>query len=584
MKYLKLFFIAALSMFTICSCTDSNIVPEEPVTPVTPDEPDEPEVPDTTANYLVMYFGVGGGNLDPYIVPRLFRALDEGSSEKVKMTFQVKLSYYYQNFCHGFQGVRRFTADDNAHYVGKVEELLKDGMVPDKPYEIGNNKLETIFTDLKTDSIGDLDYDMVTPECLADFIKWSKEKYPNTKRTILILNNHGRGWDITDDGIKDYGKAGTRGILYDNNNKTHMSLNDVVNGIKQGGNVDVMFLDACLMNMYENLYGYASCCKYLVSGVEPLPALAGDFRTLLKMLKEASGTNETDIVETMKKYVDHHLSKEWWGQWPDMDCDLSCINLTKLDQITTVMKKTVDTLVEKFCSSESINPTATELLFGDTFAPYIRMALVNCELAESDEYFSFFKSGIPTKVLRAMMADRVTTGDGVNLRLAAEWLRVPSTDGAKEIAENYPDEWLQAQIVVAKHCYVSYVFTDLLRNIDKELDAVGAQNNPFKQLRKEMLDALKSIAYITCTTNTEIPGVDQAYELCSPGLAIIPFTEESYKSPFNARISDSIPSVQDAVKIYQNLEFDKQVGWSRFLQLVDVTPSALFNPRRKFVK
>lgn len=97
MKYLKLFFITALSIFTICSCTDSNIVPEEPETPVTPDEPEEPETPEETGpDYLFMFYGVGGGSLDQSIISNIFQALDAGNDDNVKMTFQYKMSAKYR--------------------------------------------------------------------------------------------------------------------------------------------------------------------------------------------------------------------------------------------------------------------------------------------------------------------------------------------------------------------------------------------------------------------------------------------------------------------------------------------------------
>lgn len=59
---------------------------------------------------------------------------------------------------------------------------------------------------------------MTTRQALADFVRWSKQKYPGAKRTILIINDHGSGWELDKDGKQD---APTRAILFDDN--TNMS-------------------------------------------------------------------------------------------------------------------------------------------------------------------------------------------------------------------------------------------------------------------------------------------------------------------------------------------------------------------------
>lgn len=76
------YFIAfvILSTAMLCSCSDNDSNPDP-----TPGEKE-------SVDYLVMHYSVGGSDLDRGIISNIMQALDEGSNEKVKMTFQCKLS------------------------------------------------------------------------------------------------------------------------------------------------------------------------------------------------------------------------------------------------------------------------------------------------------------------------------------------------------------------------------------------------------------------------------------------------------------------------------------------------------------
>ena len=580
MKQLILMLLAVVGITTICSCTDTNTIPEEPVTPVTPDEPDEPEVPDTTANYLVMHYCVAGG-LDKYMLSNVLHAFSEGSTEKVKMAFQFKHSLYYQsdNEEHLFNGVRRFTVDENEYFLGKYKEIT------DNPYLLSEAKWDSLYNHVKTEKIGDATYDMTSKESLTDFIKWCKEKYPNAKRTILVLSGHGRGWQFQIDGLQD---AKTRASLEDNNFQDEprfLTLNDIVEGVKMAGGVDALYTDACLMSMYENLYGYKDIAKYLITAVETTPGPGGNYEQFLKELKNAGSTDE-EFEKAMHGYIDFCTSKDWWGVSDSYYFDLGIYNLSKLEHVNSVLKKTVDTLVEKYTSDESIKPMASDLLLGTTFAPYIRWAVTDCEVARFTGGLKQQKLKMSYQILNVMRKDGIKDDEEgyYDVCKVIDWLRFPPSDAAKELIEKYPEQWNRALLNIIEVSDFTFILTDLLRQLDNKLYAVGAQNNPFKQLRTELQDAIKEIAYIRCSELDEKPGVDQAYELCSPGITIVPLSAELYHSDRNRRINTDIPSEADALKMYQSLEFDKQVGWSRFLQLIDVIPTALTNPSRRMVK
>lgn len=509
MKKFFLILFASFSLLALNSCKSDDEQIEDPVPVVpTPEEPEEPEVPvvpnDTTPDYLIMHYSHGSKDLDQWILSNVFHALDEGSNDKVKMTFQYKLAsvnqtaFKYYNI--DFTGTRRFTADDNKQLVGKYNDFAL--------YEewLNYEGMKSLCGMTNSELFADRNYAMSCADGLGDFIKWSKEQYPDAKRTILVIAGHGLGWRLENDGLVDSNSGQSRSLLFRDDNLTEvdsLTLNETIEGIRQGGGVDLLYTDDCLMCMYENIYGYANCAKYLLSSFNEIPGRGGNYSHLLNLLK-GSGNNDQEFEDAMCKYVDVCTSNDWWGKDTLIYSDLGFYNLTKLDLLTPVLKKLTDTLTVNY----------------KTFEPYIHDAVRSCEMS-----------------------------------------------------------W-HAVRYINEH---SYSISDMIRILDKNLDAAGEKNNPFKQIRQELIEAFKSIAYIKKSGIDDIHYIDQDYELCTPGVNIIPFNEEHYNY-IGFYMTDKIPNVYDAISIYQNLDFDKQVGWSRFLQLIDVCPSTSTNYSRDKIK
>lgn len=510
MKKFLLILFASFSLLALNACRDDDEQIDDPVPVVpTPEVPEVPEVPvvpnDTAPDYLIMHYSHGSGKLEGFVLSNILHLLDEGASDKVKMTFQYKLSTINQNIFEyyniNFTGTRRFTADDNKHLIGKYNDFALSENLLD--YE----GVKSLSGKINSELFADRNYVMSCADGLGDFIKWSKEQYPDAKHTILVIGGHGVGWRLENDGLVDSNSGQSRSLLYNDQNLSKvdsLTLNETIEGIKQGGGVDLLYTDDCLMCMYENIYGYANCAKYLLSSFNEIPGRGGYYSQLLKLLKD-SGNNDQEFEDTMCKYVDVCTSNDWWGKDTLIYSDLGFYNLTKLDQLTPVLKRLTDTLTENF----------------KTFDQYIHDAVRSCEIS-----------------------------------------------------------WHTDKYIIKEH---SYSISDMIRILDKNLDAAGEKNNPFKEIRQELIEAFKSIAYIKKSGIDDIRYIDQDYELCTPGVTIIPFNEEHYYD-IGDLVTSKIPNVYDAISIYQTLDFDKQVGWSRFLQMIDVCPSIDTNPSRKYIE
>ena len=577
MKYLKLFFIAALSMFTICSCTDSNIVPDEPEKPVNPDDPEKPEDPETEADYLIMLYGVGGRDLDKGIIGNVMQTIDEGVEGNIRMTYQFKASKYIQEDAKmaNFHGTRRFTSEDNAEFKGTFKSHSKEYPALDE------EGLEYYLQNLKSEKIGDADYDMSKPESLADFIKWSKKKYPNAKRNILILSGHGGGWTANLDG------ATTRAMLFDDNvDDNAINAQGVIDAIAAGDGIDMLYIDACLMSMFENLYTYARGVKYLLASNEPTPGKGGDYRMLLNLLK-TTDTTEANFEEAMHKYVDYSCSDKWWLDMKEPGFfDLGFFNLSKLSVVTPILKKVSDTLAQKFTSDESIQSPIPDLPYGDQFAPYIRQAFMQTLIAYRKSHIEL--ANIPEALQPYLQEDETTEMmqfEGLDTYVYSsfeliDWLRNAKTDIAKQAHADCPEAWKALKQYLISITQISYSLPTILLNLNGDLKEINAANNPFGELHDELIAALQQVAHIACTKPSgEIPGINQEYDLCSPGIYIVPMNKY-YKSEYNP-LAYTYPTFEEALNAYQNSDFDKAVGWSNVLKVIDVCPSLFFNPTRQ---
>lgn len=255
--------------------------------------------------YTLMLYGCGGGNLDKFMQLNLEEAMLTGANDKVKMTGQIKFSAQYQND-PDMKGTHRFILQD------------EDG---DGEYD----EVETLDASLPL-------YD---PNNLADFIRWSKQQFP-AKNYILILWNHGNGWDPSDDAPK------TRGILQDDNaGGLMMSLDELVEGVKRSDtHLRMIYYDACLMGMVENLCGLTDVADYVLSAAHITPGLGGDYASLIGNLRMGA-----DLEAAIKKYC-HEVMAHWNVYGATLDISLT--NLSKLAPVTTALRKITDELVATY--------------------------------------------------------------------------------------------------------------------------------------------------------------------------------------------------------------------------------------------
>jgi hypothetical protein len=175
-----------------------------------------------------------------------------------------------------------------------------------------------------------------SPEALIDFIKWGVKKYP-ADHYLLVLWNHGQGWDDTDVYAGERRRGAwrirprrirhalfrtsveraaeisardgnvARAILLDDNAKDfldNLEMKKVVAAAKKaiGRKIDILGMDACLMNMAEVAYQLRESTLYTVGSEETEPLEGWPYDTILRALAKKPDMPPAELCRLIVKF------------------------------------------------------------------------------------------------------------------------------------------------------------------------------------------------------------------------------------------------------------------------------------------
>ena len=258
-------------------------------------------MPTTTVKkpWTAMVYMAGDNSLDPEGVQDLKEMKKVGSSDKLNIIAQF---------------------DRAAGHVARRYYLRKDGIVTG----------DAVAT-LGAVNTGD-------PKCLSDFIQWGVKNYP-ADHYLLVLWNHGQGWDDTDIYAderhrnlrrlatgrlrhalfhtpvrrtleKASGDNVARAILLDDNAKDFLDnqemkkvLADTAKLLKR--KLDILGMDACLMSMAEVGYQIHGSADFTVGSEQTEPGAGWPYHTILGALTKKPEMTPGDLS---KLIVDKYLA------------------------------------------------------------------------------------------------------------------------------------------------------------------------------------------------------------------------------------------------------------------------------------
>ena len=258
------------TVFTACSIDKVD-------NPVTPPEPEQ------LAEYTILYYAHGGGNLDYYALSMIadFYKANPDAYKKVNVVVQYKFSKP-QNITELKYSFDAFSED----FGNKTIRWTID---PAKTFMEQASSQDNIY--------GADNADITCPDSLTNFINWAAQKYP-AKKYMLIMNDHGRGYVPHDELPEE--PATTRGMIYDIGNKgKHFTAKSFHRAVANANvRFETIYLLACLMNNLEYQFEIQDLCDYVIASTYVMPAWGGALYDLPEILSQPN----VDIERALDAY------------------------------------------------------------------------------------------------------------------------------------------------------------------------------------------------------------------------------------------------------------------------------------------
>ncbi len=144
-------------------------------------------------------------------------------------------------------------------------------------------------------------YDMGDYKQAVNFLKWTKQNYP-AQKYLLILWDHGTGWMDPQQKKKDNNK----GISFDDETGNYIRTKQIGDILKEGGAVDILAFDACLMQMTEVATEVKDKTKVIVGSEETVPGTGYPYNLWLAALAKKPSMSEEELgavmVEAYKQF------------------------------------------------------------------------------------------------------------------------------------------------------------------------------------------------------------------------------------------------------------------------------------------
>ena len=177
--------------------------------------------------------------------------------------------------------------------------------------------------------------DMGDPQTLVDFVSQARTAYPAT-RSFLSVIDHGNGWSpgrLASPRAFDH-----TGLSFDDSHTSYMSTLGfalALSRITNGGahKLDVVFLDACLMAMIENVYPLRNYTRFVVASENQ--AFTGyPYDKYLEHL--SSGLTAQDLV--------HTIVQEYSRALPGYPTTISAFNMSKAELVSNAVHSLAEIL------------------------------------------------------------------------------------------------------------------------------------------------------------------------------------------------------------------------------------------------
>ncbi len=494
-----------MATMALTSCTNDD---DNPVTP-----PESKQL----AEYTIMYYGHGGGNLDRFDIQSIgkFYEADPDAFKKVNVVAQYKFSttenmleqeYWTVQNCEAFGSMTfRWAVDPAQEVLGQMDAEVS-------LYGLDNA-------------------DLACPDSLTNFINWAARTYP-AKKYLLILSDHGGGYQPNDE-LPENKSTTTRGLIYDDGNyengfKRHFTAKSLHRAIATANvHIETIVMDACLMNCLEYQFELQDVCNYVIASTFSMPAKGGAYNVLAEQLSQPLVDIEQALSTYCKAYVDS------WNEGLHIDettpkyNDLTLTRTANIAHLGEVLREFTDRLCDTYTNGTDAQKQAIDSCTASTMK---------------------IEKTIPSYDAVRYMKSIVNA-----------------------LPEVYGEEFYNRMKEAFNNCIVAQYFSKYLTAHDFMVDY------------SVLLGTLGTYSYIYWKTDPQTNSLVPFFqEVFSPdgehqGLYLYP-TESPYYYRMEPYGGDPLSWGSTLADTYEQLEFDRAVGWSRWLRLNRQWPN-LFCPK-----
>ena len=200
---------------------------------------------------------------------------------------------------------------------------------------------------------GEDNADLTCPDSLTSFINWAAKAYP-AKKYMLIVHDHGGGYLPVDE-LPETSPANTRGMIYDDgNNSKHFTAKSFHRAIAAANvRLETIFMDACLMNNLEYQFELQDICDYVIAPTYSKPSIDGAYRVLPEQLALASGNIEQALDNYCKACVeswDKAFAESGVTDDDPMYTDMTVTRTANIPHLGEVLREFTDRLCNTYAN------------------------------------------------------------------------------------------------------------------------------------------------------------------------------------------------------------------------------------------
>jgi Clostripain family len=221
------------------------------------------------SEWTILVFLNAKNSLEPFAFPNFQQMTSVGSTPEVKLVVEMGRPKKHLTTQYGaWSKTLRFVIEK-----GKTQPIEKDAVA-----------------DLGATNMGDA-------KSLIDFVAWGRKTFPS-KRTMLVIWNHGQGWRAPQDpnGLPPppaaTPHAGHRYVSNDDDTGDKLynrAIQDALTSHLAGERLDLVAFDACLMSMVETTYALRDVGNVMVGSEELEPGNGWNYTRWLQPLTAAKG-------------------------------------------------------------------------------------------------------------------------------------------------------------------------------------------------------------------------------------------------------------------------------------------------------